>query len=90
MGTPIDLPPYDSGSQPTLASAPFSEEDVRSIRQWQSSGHADPGRAEAAKYLTCCGEVMEVSKDGLHCRKCGNHQDWVPGIVLEIDLTKPL
>jgi hypothetical protein len=85
----IDLPPYDSGSQPTLASAPFSEEEIRRIREWQSSVPADPARGETAKHLRCCGEWMAVSKDGLSCRKCGNQQFWVPGIVLEIDLTGP-
>ncbi len=90
MGTPIDLPPYDSGSQPTLASAPFSEEDIQKIRKWQSSSHGDPGREEAAKHLACCGATMEVDKDGLLCCKCGNQQNWVPGVVLEIDLTNPL
>ena len=86
---PIDVPPHDSGSQPTLALAPFSEEDIRRIREWQSSIHADPSRDEAARHLTCCDEWMAVNEDGLHCRKCGNQQAWVPGIVLEIDLTRP-
>jgi hypothetical protein len=86
---PIDLPPYDSGSQPTLACAPFSEEDIRKIQEWQSSVHADFNRDEAARHLKCCGEWMLVKKDGLLCSKCGNLQIWVPGIVMEIDLTRP-
>ena len=85
----IDVPPHDSGSQPTLAFAPFSGEDVRRIREWQSSVHVSPRRAEAAELLTCCEEWMEVKEDGLHCKKCGKQQDWVPGVVLEIDLTGP-
>ena len=85
----IDLPPHDSGSQPALAFAPFSEEDVRRIRQWQASIHVHPRRTEAAGYLICCQQSMEVTVDGLRCRKCGRQQDWVPGTVLEIDLTEP-
>lgn len=84
----IDLPPHDSGSQPTLAFVPFSAEDVRRIRQWQSRIHAHPRSREAARDLMCCLEWMEVRKDGLRCHKCGREQDWVPGMVLEIDLTE--
>jgi hypothetical protein len=86
---PIDLPPYDSGSQPTLAFAPFSEVDCQKIREWQFSPHADLRQDQAARHLKCCDEWMAVNKDGLHCQKCGNEQDWVPGIVMMIDLTRP-
>jgi len=85
----IDLPPHDSGSQPTLAFGPFSAEDIRRIRQWQTSSHDDPDRAEASRHLTCCGEQMVVSEEGLLCSKCANQQAWVPGVVLEVDLTGP-
>jgi hypothetical protein len=87
---PIDLPPYDSGSQPTLAFAPYFEEEIQKIRNWQSTAHIDVRKKEAARHLKCCGEWMTVNKDGLHCLKCGNLQDWVSGIVLAIDLTRPL
>jgi len=85
----IDVPPHDSGSQPALAFSPFSEEDIHRIRQWQSTVHIDPRRAEAADHLICCQEWMEVTGEGLCCHKCGNQQAWVPGVVLEIDLTRP-
>jgi hypothetical protein len=85
----IDVPPHDSGSQPTLAFAPFSPEDLRRIREWQSTADARPDREEAAGGLRCCDAWMDVGEDGLHCRKCGKQQDWVPGVVLEIDLTGP-
>jgi hypothetical protein len=86
---PIDLPPYDSGSQPTLAFTPFSKEDIRKIQEWQSAAHADSRHEQAAKHLKCCDEWMLVKKDGLLCQKCGNLQVWVPGIVMEVDLTGP-
>lgn len=86
----IDLPPHDSGSQPTLAFSPFSEEDIRRICRWQESTHSRNSRNEAAEHLMCCRQRMEVTADGLRCQKCGREQDWVPGVVLEIDLTEPL
>lgn len=85
----IDVPPHDSGSQPALAFSPFSGEDVRRIRQWQSDDHAQSDRTGAAEHLMCCRQWMDVTEDGLCCSKCGRQQDWVPGVVLEIDLTEP-
>jgi hypothetical protein len=88
MEMTIDLPPHDSGSQPKLAFAPFYEEDVRKIRRWQSRDHVDLFRAKVAELLTCCQEPMNVKRDGLHCQKCGKEQEWVPGVVLEVDLAE--
>ena len=86
----IDVPPHDSGSQPTLAFGPFSDEDVRRIRQWQTATHVHPHKTEAAEHLKCCGQWMEVTADGLRCPKCSREQNWVPGSVLAIDLTEPM
>jgi len=82
----IDVPPHDSGSQPTLAFAPFSDEDMRRIRHWQAADPDNSRRAEASGHLKCCRQWMDVTADGLRCRKCGREQDWVPGVVLVIDL----
>jgi hypothetical protein len=60
------------------------------LTEWrQSFVPANPARGETAKHLSCFGEWMATTKDGLASRKCGNQQGWAPGIALEIDLTRP-
>lgn len=55
--------------------APYTEEQVARLREWQASDFVHP--------FTCCHVGMNVEQHGFVCLKCGNIQTWCHDFMAE-------
>lgn len=63
--------------------APFSDEQVRGLREWQNCEWVHP--------FTCCEHVaMVVGKAGFMCPVCGYLQEWAHDFMAEGAPPNPL
>lgn len=69
--------------------APFTDEQLKNINDWQNCGLAPPLKCGGSAYCQRKGKhprILFPTQDGLVCSCCIYKQDWVPEMVANFDI----